>query len=158
MEKILVWDMDGTIADLYNVPNWLNMLEAKNATPYTICNPLWDMEELAEILVLLQKEGWKIEIVTWHSRTHNTDKQYQQDIRERKKDWLTKYSFPYDNFHCVQYGTKKSSVITHKNAEIAILFDDNAEVRETWRIGETVDPEEIDVIEYLKNLLIGKEI
>ena len=31
--KILVWDMDGTIADLYGVENWLPMLRAFDPTP-----------------------------------------------------------------------------------------------------------------------------
>lgn len=153
MDKILVWDMDGTIANLYNVPFWSAMLDSKNPLPYSICNPMWDMAELAEVLTSLRTEGWKIEIVTWLSRSYATDKEYQQEIRNRKKAWLKQYNFPYDNFHGVRYGTKKSSAITHKNAETAILFDDNAEVRASWSIGETVDPTTTNIIEFLKNLL-----
>lgn len=153
MNKILVWDMDGTIADFYNVPNWLNMLDNKNPLPYSICEPMWDMVELAKVLTSLRQQGWKIEVVTWLSRSYTSDKIYQQEIRERKKAWLKRYNFPYDNFHGVRYGTKKSSAITHKNAETAILFDDNAEVRMSWTIGATVDPATTDIIEFLKTLL-----
>ena len=31
--KMVVFDMDGTIADLYAVPNWLQMLRAEDPTP-----------------------------------------------------------------------------------------------------------------------------
>ena len=34
MTKMIVFDMDGTIADLYGVEGWLEMLEAENAAPY----------------------------------------------------------------------------------------------------------------------------
>ena len=33
------FDMDGTIADLYGVKNWLSYLEAEDTTPYAIANP-----------------------------------------------------------------------------------------------------------------------
>ena len=62
MDKILVWDMDGTIANLYDVPFWCAMLDSKNPLPYSICSPMWDMAELAEVLTSLRSEGWKIEI------------------------------------------------------------------------------------------------
>ena len=35
----------------------------------------------------------------------------------------------------------------------AILFDDNAKVRQGWTMGEAIDPTEIDIVEYLKGLL-----
>ena len=36
-----IWlDMDGTIADLYAVENWLPMLQAHNPTPYEQAKPL----------------------------------------------------------------------------------------------------------------------
>ena len=34
MEKAIYFDMDGTIANLYAVENWLDMLRAFNPTPY----------------------------------------------------------------------------------------------------------------------------
>ena len=36
-----IWlDMDGTIADLYAVDNWLDMLRAYDATPYVKAKPM----------------------------------------------------------------------------------------------------------------------
>ena len=54
MLKMLIFDMDGTVADLYGVPNWLPMLRAFDPTPYRLAKPMWDMEELARLLRLAQ--------------------------------------------------------------------------------------------------------
>ena len=37
MPKMICFDMDGTIADLYAVPGWLEKLRAEDATPYRDC-------------------------------------------------------------------------------------------------------------------------
>ena len=50
MKKMLCFDMDGTIADLYGVDGWLKDLMNKNPHPYTIAKPLCDMEELNTVL------------------------------------------------------------------------------------------------------------
>ena len=50
MNKTLVFDMDGTIADFYGVEGWLDDLHAENTRPYSQAEPLWDMVELAEVL------------------------------------------------------------------------------------------------------------
>ena len=38
----IYFDMDGTIADLYGVENWLNDLRTERTTPYEIATPLCD--------------------------------------------------------------------------------------------------------------------
>ena len=46
-----IWfDMDGTIADLYAVENWLPMLRAYDPAPYTLAKPLVHMATLARLL------------------------------------------------------------------------------------------------------------
>ena len=54
MRKMIVFDMDGTIADLYNVNGWLEMLRAEDPTPYTIAEPMYEMDRLNEILEALK--------------------------------------------------------------------------------------------------------
>ena len=54
MYKALVFDMDGTLANLYNEPNWLEDLQNGNARPYENAQPLVNMEDLAIILNLLK--------------------------------------------------------------------------------------------------------
>lgn len=151
--KMVVFDMDGTIADLYAVPNWLQMLRTEDPTPYIIAKPMWEMDILADMLNELRANGIEIRIVTWLSK--DSTEEYKTEVRKAKLKWLEEMSFPFDNFHCVQYGaTKANSVRKYlKEEEAAILIDDNAKVRKGWTLGETVDPNEINIIEFLGSLL-----
>lgn len=151
--KMIVFDMDGVLADLYAVPNWLQMLRAEDPTPYIIAEPMLDMDILADILNELRANGIEIRIVTWLSK--DSTEEYKDLVRKAKLEWLEEMDFPFDNFHCVQYGaTKANSVRKYlKEEETAILIDDNAKVRKGWTLGETVDPTEIDIIDFLESLL-----
>ena len=151
--KMIVFDMDGTIADLYAVPNWLQMLRTEDPTPYITAEPMLEMDILADILNELRANGIEIRIVTWLSK--DSTKEYKDLVRKAKLKWLEEMGFPFDNFHCVQYGaTKANSVRKYlEEEETAILIDDNAKVRKGWTLGETVDPNEINIIEFLGSLL-----
>ena len=63
--RVLVFDMDGTIADLYKVDGWLADLRAYNPRPYEVAKPMYDMETMAELLMVLQAQGWKVVVTTW---------------------------------------------------------------------------------------------
>ena len=65
MIKEIVFDMDGTIADLYGVENWLPKLRAYDPTPYQTAEPLVDMAELACLLRSLQNCGINVAVMTW---------------------------------------------------------------------------------------------
>lgn len=150
---MVVFDMDGTIADLYAVPNWLQMLRAEDPTPYAIAEPMWEMEKLAETLMAVKNVGIEIRVVTWLSK--DSTEEYKDLVRKAKLEWLEKMNFPFDNFHGVQYGATKANSVRRFLAEdeTAILFDDNAKVRKGWTLGETVDPTTTNIIEFLENLL-----
>ena len=153
MVKMIVFDMDGTIADLYSVNGWLEMLRAYDPTPYVEAKPMWDMEELATVLNCLRIMGVEVRVVSWLSM--ETTKEYDSAVRLAKREWLEQYGFPFDHFHGVAYGaTKANSVRKYVGEGEAILIDDNAKVREGWHLGEAIDPTEIDIVEYLKGLLI----
>ena len=151
--KIICFDMDGTIADLYGVPNWLEMLRAYDATPYAIAKPMWDTHELSEILYALRRAGFEIRIITWLSK--ESTPAYDQAVRMAKKNWLYNHDFPFDHFHGVQYGATKADSVRRYlgEGETAILFDDNAQVRNGWHLGEAIDPTTTDILEVLRNLL-----
>lgn len=149
MVKMLVFDMDGTIADFYGVPNWLNDLEAENTRPYAEAEPLYNMQELCSVLHMLSDSGWKIAITTWLSKTGSAE--FNKRTAEVKKAWLAKYSFPYDEIHCVKYGTTKANC-TRKKADFQILIDDNEKIRKGWTLGGTIDANK-NILPILKNLL-----
>ena len=151
--RMIVWDMDGTMADLYGVDGWLEMLRNENPLPYEIAKPLWDMERLAKIIKGLQAIGVEQRIVTWLSM--DSSEEYKREVRTAKREWLEHFDFPFDHFHGVQYGATKADSVRKFLAddETAILIDDSARVRKGWHLGETVDPTEINVIDFLETLL-----
>ena len=129
MNRTLVFDMDGTIADLYKVENWLSDLRSYNPRPYEVARPMYDMDTMASVLVALQNQGWKIVVTTWLSK--DSTKAYDEMVSKAKLDWLAKHNFPFDEIHLVSYGTPKSTCTEHLGG-IQFLFDDNAEVRREW--------------------------
>ena len=151
--RMIVWDMDGTVADLYGVEGWLEMLRAENPLPYEIAEPIWDMERLVNVIRALQDFGIEQRIVTWLSM--NSSEEYKTETRRAKREWLEQFDFPYDHFHGVQFGSTKADSVRKFLAddETAILIDDSAKVRNGWHLGETVDPTEINVIDFLETLL-----
>ena len=151
--KMICFDMDGTIADLYAVRGWEPKLRAEDPTPYIEAKPLWDMEELKVVLVELQKKNIEIRIITWLAI--DSSQVYKDEVREAKLDWLAEMDFPFDRFHGVQYGTTKADCVRRylEDNETAILIDDNAKVRSGWHLGDTVDPTAVDIIEYLRSLI-----
>lgn len=152
--KVLVFDMDGTIADLYGVEGWKEMLDGFDPTPYIEAEPMWDMEELVEILNELKTLGYMVIVTSWLAL--HTTKEYDKAVRTAKKNWLNNFDFPYDELHLVKYGTTKANC-TRKLGGTQILIDDNAKVREGWNLGNTIDPTNEDLIETLKALIDSLE-
>ena len=127
--KAIYFDMDGTIADLYGVTDWLTMLMNGNELPYAIAKPLVRLATLARLLNQLQKDGYKIGIVSWLAKNSTTD--YDERVTNAKKEWLAKHltSVHFDEIHIVQYGTPKQNIVNHPNG---ILFDDEENNRKNW--------------------------
>lgn len=150
--KILVFDMDGTIADLYGVENWLADLRSENARPYIVAKPLYDMDTLNILLNALKLQGWKIIITSWLAK--GSTPCYDTQVRIAKKRWLDENEFPYDEVHFVKYGTTKANC-TRKLGGLQILVDDNEKVRKGWRLGDTINANE-NIIEKLMALLLTK--
>ena len=136
MNKMLVFDMDGTIANFYGVQGWLDYLMNEDTTPYEIAEPLYDMDNLNEILMALKTNGWRIGITTWLAK--GGTKEYNDRTRKAKLAWLEKYNFPYDEIHLVKYGTTKANCTRHIGG-FQILVDDNETVRKGWTLGDTID-------------------
>ena len=149
MTKMLVFDMDGTIADLYGVEGWLADLRAENTRPYEKAEPLYDMENLRNILLMLQDLGWKVVVTTWLAK--DATREYNKAVTLAQKAWLAKYNFPYDEIHCVKYGTTKADCTRNKGG-FQILIDDNKKVRDGWTLGTTVNAQ-YDITKFLKALI-----
>ena len=100
MNKILVFDMDGTIADLYKVNGWLEDLRSFNPRPYNEAEPMYDMEVLVDLLLALKSLGWKIVVTSWLSK--ESTKAYDEMVRVAKRNWLARYNFPADEIQAMK--------------------------------------------------------
>lgn len=150
--KMICFDMDGTIANLYGIQGWKDHLNNENPLPYSNAKPMWNMKKLNRILFKLQAKGIEIRIVTWLSK--DSTEQFKETTRKAKMEWLKKYHFPYDHFHGVQYGTTKADCVRKylKENESAILIDDNDRVRLGWSLGETINPTTTNILKALKKI------
>lgn len=149
MAKALCFDMDGTIADLYSVNGWKDMLNNSNSKAYLQAKPMFDMQELNNILSQLKTAGWYIVVISWGSM--DSSKCFLEETKVAKIEWLNAVQFPYDSMHCIKYGSSKSKALGCK-FEMGILIDDNESVREKWKLGDTLNPSE-NLIAELKKLL-----
>lgn len=147
--RTIWWDMDGTIADLYGVENWLPKLIAEDATPYAEAGVMWNMSQLARLMNRVQAMGYKLGIISWTAR--NGSASYNKAVKQAKLEWLEKHlaSVKWDSICVVSYGTPKSLVM---QTEDDILFDDEEPNRDTW-LGEAYEPEMM--IKVLKHLVGG---
>lgn len=145
--KAIYFDMDGTIADLYAVENWLALLRSYNPTPYKQAKPLINMQVLARLLNRLQRKGYRIGIISWLSKDSTID--YDYAVTQAKIKWLKKHltSVNFDEIKIVPYGVSKTQAVTLKGG---ILFDDELQNRSKWN-GTAYD--EKNILEKLKNLL-----
>ena len=146
MTTTIFFDMDGTIADLYGVENWLDYLIASDTLPYAIAKPLLKLNSLARILNRLQREGYRIGVISWLSKSGTEE--YNNAVTETKKNWLKKHlaSVHFDEINIVKYGTPKQMFARTEND---ILFDDEEKNRNNWT-GKAFDVNAI--IEILKGM------
>lgn len=145
--KAIYFDMDGTIANLYNVNGWLEDLQAERVRPYKEAKVMVNMAVLAKLLHKLQKKGYTIGIVSWLCR--GGSQEYNKKVTAAKKEWLKTHlkSVQFDEVHIVEYGTPKEEIVTVQNG---ILFDDEEKNRKNWK-GQAFDVN--NIIEVLKGLL-----
>lgn len=125
-----IWfDMDGTIANLYAVENWLPMLRAYDPTPYAKAKPLVNMSRLARYIHKMQKAGHEVGIISWGSKCSTPE--YDTAVTEAKYAWLRKHlpSVDFDEIHVVPYGLPKQ---TFARSAFDILFDDEQPNRDNW--------------------------
>lgn len=146
MTKTIYFDMDGTIANLYGVDGWLEMIINRDETPYRIAEPMVRMNTLARVLNNLIRKGYTIGIVSWLAK--NSTEEYDEKVTTAKMKWLKTHlkSVEFTEVHIVPYGTPKHEIVNNPNG---ILFDDEEPNRTNWK-GTAYDVNEI--IEVLKGI------
>ena len=141
-----IWlDMDGTMADLYGVENWLEMLTAHNPRPYAVAKPLVRMATLARLLNNRQRDGFRVCVIS--ALAKNSTNAYDTAVMKAKLTWLKKHlpSVHFDEIRFVPYTYTKNNA----NNGNDILFDDEARHLEAWT-GEAINA--CDLLNGLKAL------
>lgn len=142
-----IWfDMDGTIADLYSVENWLPMLRAYDPSPYMLAKPLVRLSTLAYMLNRLRAKGYRVGVISWGSKCSTPA--YDAAVTAAKTKWLQTHlpSVDFDEIHITPYGVPKQNF---KRTDADILFDDEERNRINW--GENAHTE-TEIFDILKSL------
>ena len=141
-----IWfDMDGTIADLYGVADWLTAIRNGETRPYETAKGIGNLANIARLLNNVQKKGYTIGIISWTAK--NGTPAYNKAVETAKRAWLAKHlpSVKWNEIKVVAYGTDKKTATGG-----GILFDDEEPNRKAWGFGAYA-PAEIEIC--LKDLL-----
>lgn len=129
MSKVIMFDMDGTVYDLYGVDNWLEKLENSDVSAYADGAPLVNLRELEKVCKALIAKGYEIGVITWLSKGGSDS--YNRNVTLTKKMWIEN-NMPYvTKFTAQKYGTPKQKALD-RSVKFAVLVDDNDKVRKMW--------------------------
>lgn len=143
MKRKIYFDMDGTLCDFYNVPEWLECLQKADVTPYKVAKPLIDKKTIEKL-----KKIYIIGIISWSAKKATPD--FSKRIKKTKIDWIEKnYPNIFDEINIIPYGVPKNIF----NSSNDILFDDEKQNRQSWKNcgGQAYDEKDIEKI--IKSLL-----
>ena len=147
--QAIYFDMDGTIADLYGVDDWLPMLRRSDVRPYEVAEPLVDMDEFRKVCERAQAMGVIVGVISWLAKGSSMD--YAKATRKAKKAWLERHTgVVFDEVHIIPHGRPKQR---YTKASNALLVDDSPIVCGQWNKGRTLDAKRCDWLTVLSSLL-----
>ena len=133
MKTKVYLDMDGTLADLYNEPNWLGALCSEASGLFLHLHPLVSEKVLLE---KFPKEKYQITILSMTPKDASLE--YCEKVIEEKNAWIDKYFPSLTKRIYKKYGHNKNL----KNSTKAILIDDNEIIRNNWK-GIALNPAQL---------------
>jgi phosphoglycolate phosphatase-like HAD superfamily hydrolase len=149
----IIFDMDGSLFDLYSVDNWLEKLRSFNPSPYRDARPLFNQELLRQQLETLRGKGYQLIIVSWLSKESKSD--YDLKVRLAKRESLAKHIGLryFQEIHLVKYGTRKAKYKLNDND---ILYDDDVNVLRNWKKagGIIVNAKQTNIHKFLNGLIM----
>ncbi len=133
--KIIYIDMDGTINSFYDVDGWLTDLHNESVRPYLKAKGK-NLPHVARLLKALQKQGWRINILT--ALSDGCSRQYGERIKEAKFQWLRVHlpSIKFDDIIFLDYKTQKGDIVDKTGG---FLIDDNQTHLESVKNGIAID-------------------
>lgn len=132
--KAIYFDMDGTLADMFNYPDWLRLLRAEDVRPYRDYEPIVNLGELVPILEQLRGLGIHVGVISWLSKGSSIS--YAKATRAAKMEWLQNHiHFEFDSIKICRYGAPKHNYAM----DDSILIDDSPFCLSAWTKGRTLD-------------------
>lgn len=129
MLPTLCFDLDGTIADLYGVWEWLEALQSEDAAPYYNAAERYDLDYLNDLLELYKTYGGHIVVLTWLAKGEPSEG-FKRASSAAKMLWLRENLPAIEDVRTLDYGTPKWRCV--QDMKSAILFDDEPLNRVQW--------------------------
>lgn len=145
----IYFDLDGTLYDLYGLPNWLDKLRSETPGAFLESFPLFG-EDFYKIVSKLLAKGVKFGVITWLPM--GASEEYEEICAAEKKEWCKNYLPFIETFAAQTYGVPKQKAIT-KRAATEILIDDNLEICRTWQTEKRRKYENVDEAYTVSNAL-----
>lgn len=124
----IYFDMDGTVYDLYALPNWLQLLQSESTDAFTQGKPMF-RDEFYDVVSALLAKGVSFGVITWLPMQASDE--YAQACEKVKREWCKKFLPFISTFQAQPYGVPKQNAI-EKHASTEFLLDDNEEVGAMW--------------------------
>lgn len=152
----IVFDMDGTVADLYGRENWLKEIRNEELD-FSTLKPLVNMDAIEKDIKEKSYSGEiKFVIITWSPM--NCSQEYHLKVSRQKQEWVERHMPYISEFYCLPYGVPKQDAPIRRTEKMYLL-DDNSEVIEMWRTEEqkmgVLVSDVYDVNEAVYDILIG---
>ena len=120
----ILLEMDGTIADTYNVPNWLDQLRNESTLPFEVARPL-----VSESTLLSLFGNENIVICTMLPKGVQLGTPYADACQRAKQQWLERYFPSLTNVLFMKYSNDKS---LGEYSKKCLLVDDSDIIRNNF--------------------------
>lgn len=130
MSVKVYFDLDGTLYDLYGMPNWLEMLQNEQEGVFLKGSAIKTFDNLViPVHSFLLDIGVQFGVISWLPMQASPE--YEEICRREKLQWIEQ-NLPFvSEIAIIPYGTPKQNAI-RKRAQKMYLIDDNIEVCKIW--------------------------
>ena len=120
----IIFDLDGTLYDLYNIDNWLEKIESESPSVFTEGRALVNMNKLNKKIAFFQKMGCTFSVVTWLPM--GATEKYKKECYSAKMNWCRENLPTIPEINIIDYGIGKH--LYRKKDKVNYLIDDNLEI------------------------------
>ena len=124
----IIFDLDGTLYNLYGIDNWLKKVESGDPSVFTEGETLVNTEALNKKIEVFKKMGCTFSVVTWLPMGA-TDK-YKKECYSRKMNWCRENLPTISEVNIIDYGIGKH--LYRKKDKFNYLIDDNLEINDKF--------------------------